>query len=290
MRGLFWFCMLSVMAFAHGVPSAASNSIKWHPGHYMWLDPNHSSDAIRFAAIDGIGNETNVQGIQLIVKWALLEGPTKGDYSKGFAFIDSHLVKLGSVGTPKRLILQVADRAFGSGIPSPASAASTLPSYLFTSEYNGGYVTPDSGQTWSGSLVLAARVWEQPVMDRLIALSQAYAARYDQHPLFEMFGMSETALGVVGNGNSASSYSTQIKRWYAASKAAWVHTQLRQNANYLGSDAQMSDLINTTSLGGGVAVGGPDPEFPLPAANITRKIQANQIFSNSCMTVSTLRV
>ncbi len=37
-------------------------------------------------------------------------------------------------------------------------------------------------------------------MDRLIALSQALAKRYDKHPLFEMVGFKETTLGLPGSG------------------------------------------------------------------------------------------
>ena len=72
-------------------------------------------------------------------------------------------------------------------------------------------------------------------MDRLIALSQALAKRYDKHPLFEMIGFQETTFGLPGSGFDLAAYHTQLERWFDASRKAWPHTQLRLNANYGGS-------------------------------------------------------
>jgi hypothetical protein len=94
-----------------------------------------------------------------------------------------------------------------------------------------------------------------------------------------MIGLAETALSPPVSGFSQTAYVTQLKRWYIASNQAWPHTQMRLNANYLGSDTQLSDLISAITAKGGVAVGGPDPELPLPT--ISRTIQANQIFRAS---------
>jgi hypothetical protein len=252
--------------------------IKWHPGHYIWLDP-HSSQAAQFAALDSLSGETTVQGIQLLVNWAALEGSTPGDYSKGFALIDAYLAKLASLKVPKRLILGVNERSFGkppaAGTSCADAASGLLPSYL-ASLSDGGCAIALPGA--AGSLAVTARFWDAPVMDRLIALSQAYAQRYDQNPLFEMFfGNGETSVAAPPGSNfTNAAYVVQLKRWFDASEKVWLHTQLRLAANYGGSDAQMLDLITYATANGGVIVGGPDPELPLP--NITRTVQANQIF------------
>ncbi len=257
--------------------ASVPNGIKWHPGHYVWLP--HSSQANQFAAIDALSSETTVQGIQLLVDWASLEGSTPGDYSNGFALVDSYLAKLASLKVPKRLILGVNERSFGTPPPAGTSCAEAasglLPSYL-ASLSGGGCVVAAPGA--AGSLSIVARSWESDVMDRLIALSLAYAQRYDQNPLFEMFfGNGETAVGAPpGSGFNSVAYYTQLKRWFDASEKAWPHTQLRLAANYGGSDAQMLDLMTYATANGGVIIGGPDPELPLP--NITRTVQANQVF------------
>lgn len=268
-------------------PTATSGSagsgvgIKWHPGHYVWLDP-HTSQAAQFAALDSLSAETTVQGIQLMINWASLEGSTPGDYSAGFALVDAYLAKLASLKVPKRLMLGVSERSFGTPPPAGTSCADAasglLPSYL-ASLSDGGCAIAAPGA--AGSLAVTARFWEQPVMDRLIALSQAYAQRYDRNPLFEMFvGNGETAVAAPAGSNfSTNAYRTQLKRWFDASEKVWLHTQLRLAANFFGSDAQMLDLMTYATASGGVIVGGPDPELPLP--NITRRTQANELFRDA---------
>jgi len=255
-----------------------AGGIKWHPGHYVWLDP-HTSQASQFAALDALSSETTVQGIELQVNWSSLEGATAGDYSNGFALIDAFLAKLGSLKVPKRLMLGVNERSFGTppaaGTDCADAAGKLLPAYLSTYS-DGGCAIALPGA--AGSLAVTARFWEPAVMDRLIALSQAYAQRYDQNPLFEMFfGNGETAVAAPpGSGFSTTAYATQLKRWFDASEKVWLHTQLRLVANYFGSDAQILDLMTYASANGDVIIGGPDPELPLPV--ITRKVQANEVF------------
>jgi hypothetical protein len=268
---------------------AVTTGIKWHPGHYVWLDP-HSTPAAQFAAIDALSAETSVQGIELLINWSSLEGDTQGDYSAGFAAIDAYLAKLGSLKVPKRLLLGLNERSFGTPPPAGTNCAtagsSLLPAYLATLA-DGGCAVAAPGA--AGSLAVMARFWEQPVMDRLIALSQAYAQRYDQNPLFEMFwGNGETAVAAPANsGFTQAAYNAQLKRWYDASKKVWQHTQLRLASNYDGSDAQTLDLITYATTGGGVIVGGPDPELPLPV--VTRTVQANDVFRGATGGGSDLR-
>jgi hypothetical protein len=258
--------------------ASTAAGIKWHPGHYVWLDP-HSTQTAQFAAIDALSNETTVQGIQLLANWSALEGSTPGDYSNGFKLVDAFLAKLGSLKVPKRLILGVVERSYGvnpaAGTSCADAAHGFLPSYLALNA-DGGCVIAAPGA--AGSLAVTARFWEPEIMDRLIALSQAYAQRYDSNPLFEMFvGNGETSVAApAGSGFSSSAYLTQLKRWFDASEKVWLHTQLRLAANYFGSDAQMTSLIAYASANGGVIVGGPDPELPLP--NVTRTVQSNELF------------
>jgi len=257
---------------------SGSGGIKWHPGHYVWLDP-HTSQAIQFTQLDALSSETTVQGIELQVNWSSLEGATAGDYSAGFALVDAYLAKLGSLKVPKRLMLAVGERSFGTpaaaGTDCADAAHRLLPAYL-SKFSDGGCALALPGA--AGSLSVTARFWEPEVMDRLIALSEAYAQRYDQNPLFEMFvGNGETAVAAPpGSGFTTNAYLAQLKRWFDASEKVWLHTQLRLAANYFGSDAQILDLMTYASANGGVIIGGPDPELPLPV--ITRTVQANEVF------------
>jgi hypothetical protein len=202
-------------------------------------------------------------GIKIDLNWYDLEG-VRGDYSRGFRIVDAYLRKLEPLG--KHLMVQVNERSFGE--PTPG----VVPSYV-------DVVTRPAGESWRGNLAVAAKVWRPEVMDRLIALSHAFAARYDSHPLFEQFSLGETALGVPArHGFSTPAWQAQLGRWFAESKKAWATTLLRLNANFTSNDAGMRDLIThcvTTTRPGGVTVGGPEPELPL---DITGFITANRVF------------
>lgn len=260
-------------------PPPQQTSIKYHPGHYVWpagkLVDSATNRTNHFQFFDSIGNERAIEGVQLIMQWGSLEGDTPGDYSEGFGMIDAYLAKLASLPVPKRLMIGLQDRVFGT--PDP-DLRKYYPGYVV----DRGWVdrkAPDT--TTAGGLDSTAKVWRAEVMDRLIALTNAYATRYNGHPRVEMFSLSETALlSPSGTGGySTNAYGTQLKRWCDAAKSSWKNTQLRLVANYHGSDSQMGELIEYCTKGGGVAVGGPDPETPLP--NITRSVQANRIFRAS---------
>lgn len=226
-------------------PAPSIPGLKWHPGHYMWLDRNNTSPEIRaehFRQIDAIAADPSVRGVKLALYWAHLEG-APGDYSAGFRIVDEYLAKLKSTG--KYLIFSVQDRQFGGY----SDLKAFFPAYILASPY--GVTKMTNGIT--------ARGWQAATMDRLIALSKAYAARYDGNPNFEMYQVEETAVGVpVGtDGYSIDAYGMQLKRLISASRAAWKSTLVRLPTNFFGSDAQMSDLLSYCNTFN-VATGGPD--------------------------------
>lgn len=254
--------IFSVTAYAQSKPKAPSSfcvddkcapdatptmaGLKWHPGHYMWLDRNNTDATIRaghFSQIDAIKSDPTVRGVKLALYWAHLEG-APGDYSAGFKIIDEYLAKLKS--TNKYLIFSVQDRQFGGY----SDLKAFFPAYLL-SDSRYGVTKMSNGIT--------ARGWQAPTMDRLIALSKAYAARYDSHPNFEMYQVEETAVGVpVGtDGYTVANYGTQLKRLVSASRSAWKTTIVRLPTNFFGSDDQMRDLLSFCNTYN-VATGGPD--------------------------------
>lgn len=240
-------------------PVQPVGKLKWHPGHYMWLDRNNTTPEIRaghMQQIDAIANDPSVRGVKLALYWAHLEG-APGDYSAGFKIVDEYLAKLKA--TNKYLMLSVQDRQFGGY----STLTAFFPSYVVNgTQY--GVTKMTNGIT--------ARGWQQPTMDRLIALSKAFAARYNTHPNFEMYQVEETAVGVSPgvDGYSIAAYGTQLKRLIVASQTAWTQTIVRLPTNFFGTDAQMAELLaycNTFR----VAVGGPDV---IP----TQTIQADRLF------------
>lgn len=285
MKSLFALCLLAIAlpAFAQDIPYDCTCQVvakptgtlpppisppveppklgmKWHPGHYTWLDRNNSTPEIRaehFRQIALLANEPTIKGIKLAIYWAHLEG-VPGDYSAGFQIIDEYLTHLSKAN--KQLMLSVQDRAFGN---YGTNLAAYVPAYIVTgSSY--GMTKMANGIT--------ARVWQAPTTDRLIALSKALAARYDPHPNFEMYQTEETAVsvGTGTDGYSYASHGAQIQRLMVESRKAWPTTHVRLSANFFGSDSQMLELLKFCDLID-ITVGGPDV---IP----TQTIQANRMY------------
>jgi hypothetical protein len=233
-----------------------ANGIKWHPGHYMMIRGRHKSVATELAAIDQTKGDPTVKGVLLDWFWNELEGD-KGVYN--FAVIDTYLKEARSAG--KQMIIRVKNRAFGG------HGGAVVPQYLMSGAgYNGGQVDMASGTV--------ARIWEAPVMDRLIALHQALAARYDSDPNVEGISTDETAIGFGGAYKAPSSYSgdtllTQLERYIAANRSAWSHSNVFAENNYLGSNSQMEEFIKFCQANRAI-IGGPDV---VPG----RALQADQI-------------
>jgi hypothetical protein len=225
---------------------SASGSIQWHPGHYMSIRSRHRNPDKELPFIDAIGNEPSIQGVVVQWLWRDLE-ITKGNYD--FSSIDTYLKKISSLPTRKRLIIRIEERGFSS------QTVTSVPNYLKSDTgYNGGEVPMANG--------VVARIWEGPVMDRLIALYAALAAKYDGNPSVEGISMSETSIGFSTAYPAPATFSngallTQFKRHVIASRSQWRHSQVFVSTNYLGSDAQMEDLIKT-SVTSKATVGGPD--------------------------------
>jgi len=255
-------------------PARAATPVKYRPGHYVWPPTLYWTPERRagtYALIDSVATNPYIKGFVLHLNWAYFES-TPGNYSTGFEIVDDLLRKLASLPTQKYLIMQTEERAFGAN-----PTTNVYPPYVIN---NGWVAVKPADQTWAGNLVSVARMWQTNVMDRLIAMSAAYAARYNTNSRLVMYGLGETSLGPpAGTGFTADAYYSQLKRWFTESKKVWTQTPLRLCANYTRNDADMLNLFSQTTstvVPGGVAIGGPDPELPLP--DVARTIQANRLF------------
>lgn len=224
------------------------SGIKWHPGHYMSMRGHRAPDA-EMGYINAISNETSLAGILVEFRWESLE-PTKGVYD--FSLIDRYIAQLKTLKTPKKLVIRLEERAFGTIHPG---AHAPVPPYLYTDPtYMGGDTPMGYG--------LVAKIWDAPVMDRLIALYQALGAKYDSEPYVEGISGSETAVSFNSAHPAPGDFSNdkllaQWQRLAIAARAAWPHSMVNVETNFLGSDDQMESLIKTLVQYQGTA-GGPD--------------------------------
>lgn len=260
----------------------SGTGVKWNPGVYVWTAGTqncNSAPAVGSAEqslLATIASDTTIKGIEVVGWWDCFEGNTQGDYSAGFALLDAYIAILKAQASPKHLIIKLENEEYaGSGCTGTTDHA---PNYLATAGLI-AYCTSTS--RWS------AMLWTAAGMDRMIALSAAYAARYDNSlttgcgagqalgcgAYFEMITpFEQSALAVVGNGYSNSAWDTQMRRYAAAARTHWAHTLVRMPHNYLGADSFMRASIEAIKAPG-IAFGGPDT---LPDAN--RPITSNYMW------------
>jgi hypothetical protein len=235
------------------------NGIKFNPGTYVWYMPGAVNGVAGYrvdlptqrnqllAFIDSIATEPAIRGIQLAVYWRTLEGDKAGDYSEGFAAIDTILAKLARYG--KQLSLNIFTAHFGN----IASIYHVYPAYLVDGS-NYGITNFHSPQVGG-----ASRLWQQATMDRLLALSAAYATRYNSNANFEMIGGGETSLAIDQgtDGYTTAALLAQLQRFLVVARQQWPNTGLRLAANDMSGDSNLVALYATAAQKQ-ATIGGPD--------------------------------
>lgn len=237
-------------------PPVTGAGIKYHPSHYAWVDTVKSSQATinrQLQEMDEVAQTPGTGGILLGLYWGDMEG-ARGDYSRGFAILDQFVKRAEK--NNQHVMVRIYDRIFGGIEPANLGNGYYFPAYLKSSEFDGGWYTLNA----STALHTMVKMWNPAVMDRMIAMMQAYGARYDSHPNVEMIGLEETgANAAVRNGGyTDAAYIAQLKRWMIASRAAWPHTGLRLQLNYFISAYQESADLARVANQYQIAMGGPD--------------------------------
>ena len=267
-------------------PLPVTTTIKYHPGHYTWLGPTISNfnlstgTSSQKTKLGTFCSNTNIQGIMLMPYWAVLETGTAGVYND--SYLDDMLTSAKNCN--KRVMLRIGERIFG-GYSNIGTYY--FPNYLNATAYNGGWVESGSS-TWSGNLKASTRLWEAPVMDRLIALSKHICQRYEADtnigPYFEMLSLEEVTLGVPTSlGFSAPAMVTQFKRWMDQVRTACPRTGLRLQLNYTGVSTPETVALIQYAVDRDIAIGGPDPELPLPLPTLNGTNRPRTITGNELM-------
>jgi len=230
----------------------SSEPKKWHPGHYMMLSLGESRDGAlrtRFRLYQRIANNTQIQGVVLRIKWGQLEGD-EGQYT--FDTLQKDLDYLKNLAVPKRLFVRIHDRAFGKRIE--CATDDVFPSYLRNQK---GCLKTDKGTT--------SRIWTPYVQDRLIALYEAMAEKWDDDPYFEgVYLIRETAKNGVIRGDSEFSKAAHLRglrRIAEAADAIFVKSNAIMSVNYAEGQANVDELI-AFNAALDIGQGGPDTLNP----------------------------
>jgi hypothetical protein len=241
---------------------------KFTPGHYLMFDSGSGGGTAQDKQdlMQDFANETNLVGFYLKERWKNLEGNTQGDYTAGFALIDSYLAALPA---GKKFMLQVREQLFGGSIPSDAHGL--LPTYHDNLD-DGPYLWP-GGAAWSGTLIVQAAVDCPETNDAKIALFQAYLQRYEDDDRFEMITTGETSVAVPSSqGFSYSDYTTELLSLISETRDVSLRTPVHISTNYVDTDAHMQQIVDRC-VAEQVAIGGPDT---MPRDE--RRFQDNDIY------------
>jgi len=268
-------CLDDVKCASTAATVSSASGIKWHPGIYVFPG-NYKCDSTAraddFATIDQIANNPNIKGIYFHWEWSCFEGDTPADYSAGFSRIDAYVAKLAPLG--KKLMFGLWPMQWGSCTSAnstngfPNSGYVRLPAYIRNTQGWVSYCTPDQR-------IYTAALWNSALMDRIIALSAAYAARYDSNPTVEMFEPHEESAGLSGQGAADFSWpvaQSQWDRFYAAAASQWTHTLIRNSLNWAGDNSWIRSEFDNKSRPG-IIFGGADS---IPESIF--QVQANYIF------------
>ncbi len=254
------------------VAAATRQKIKSNFGLYIYLD-NNTNTSQKLSRMAYFSTKPAVTGFQDVCFMSKFESPTTpGDYSgnwdasgdSGFKYVDKMLAACAAMSPPRHWMMHSTTYGFYGINQSTSFPSGFLPAYLSSSTYGPNTASTNGifGGAWincynSGITVRnLARWWTAPVMDRLIAMLQAYGARYNSHPLFEMCSVvNESAVASQSGYNDAAGM-TQYLRMLPAGRAAMPAIQLRLWLNYLG--AQYVKPLVDAALANFWAIGGPD--------------------------------
>jgi len=266
------FYTVGAKKFSPGFPPPQT-AVKYHPGIYVaqFKGTNLASTAAGMP-LDEFNDYPCFRGWLNRVMWRDLES-TFGNYAAGFAKIDAWLALL-----PPGKRLQVLFE-YKTGVSDPATSAELLaPDYITTgSTYDGGTFFYDSTNPHqsAGAGGRELRLWNNNLRNRLVALAQAYGARYNGHPQFEGFCVTETALQEPLTPSDVSS-DWEMQQWIGlfkfveALKAGFPNTMVTFFMNY--KQKYLDRAINGGTFGTiaegqytvagiknmGVGLGGPD--------------------------------
>lgn len=243
MNTFFRVALLLVCAV---VVRAATNEVKWHPGHYVIGWPDQPARALEKHLASPA-----IRGLKVDYSWRELE-PRPGEYD--FARLEADLAVAQKHG--KQLFLALMDKRWNVGTNPPRSKLPAPDFVLDDPRYGGGVVPLKGGRAQVVTL------WQPAVMDRYAALIAALGKRFDGEPNFEGVCTDETALDL----ETRIPKDVQLATWtrYATElKRAFPRSTVLIYLNW----HPLADELAANCVKVGAGFGGPDV-VPLTSTNL----------------------
>lgn len=239
------------------VPVPPTTGIRDNPGFYMGSGEvlAYATGSALTAKVDAIKVEIDrymdepdsvLRGFHFRVAWEHFEH-VKGVYD--FTTFDSILAYLHTKYPTKLWSIEIWDVKFAN------QGTNYIPPYLATEQdAAGGWTTDPNGYATK------ANIYKQSVMDRWIALNNAFAAKYKSDLTLAKIHTEESSYNFTNaSGWSAANEFTQFGRYYDALAAIQVSNGIPVFAeqNYWVSPVDSERLVKL-AFDKGLALGGPD--------------------------------
>lgn len=249
------FTQSAVASAAYTITGAAG--IKFHAGHYLmtnfFMVPGKTGgisggSGPLLAALTSAGS--NVIGYMGAYCWGTIE-QSQGVYD--WSQVDADFNYCKSIG--KRFAALIATNTGNH------SGTAALPAYILANSTYGA--SPTAGQygcwNYNGSSLLLMATWRPAVQARLNLLTQAFAARYDNDPFFELICLYETSgvITVAAPDYNNGAMLTQYTSWAATAINAFAKSNVSSQNNYCGSQSDTNTLTAYLAANRG-GIGGPD--------------------------------
>lgn len=213
-----------------------SAPVKWHPGHYVFLDHGPATPEIL--------SLPQFRGVQKIFTWRTLE-PEEGRYDFSSVRATLDLARKHN----RQLVIQLTYKSF-------IRDTRGIPDYIQGPDYGGGVYRTEKG-AWNPV------IWNKNVQERFLALLAALGREFDRDPNLEAVNLPETSVSADFIAHpqpgiqpySEPVYFETLKRQIHALRHAFPTTVVIQYTNY---PTKLLDQITDYEKEIGVGMGGPD--------------------------------
>lgn len=258
------FAKTQLLPTAPTPPAANKN---WNPGNYIASTTTNNDSiwnvtGVNPGILQRLAADTNGhwKGALLRFQWTDLEGSTLGSYAAGMDKVQSYLDQMAAY-PGRRLIIFIHMKTFGAtnhAVPAYMRNSATYgDGESYTGSGNGEYAYESGNSSSGGGFVPNMHV--NAVRDRLKALMQEFANRFNNNPYLEAVAFSEASIlqpiGAPGSWSNTAVWFTNMANAFTDMRTNLSNIQICQWVNADRSD--MKTFVPDIRAAG-IGLGMPD--------------------------------